>query len=160
MKKLLLSGFLLFSLVGMAIQEIPTTNAVAALLDGREMPEEWTEYTTVDGVKIEYKMKQCESDKMRPQNLVLFRYTNTTNQELTISWVTKVFRNGHCVNCNSLDSPEHAHTLTIPAGEVVEGDGASKENKEVYIFGNFINLIPGMTDQRLTDFELVDLTVQ
>ena len=57
MKKLLLSGFLLFSLVGMAIEEIPAP--AAALIDGIEMPKEWTEYTTIDGVKIEYKMNRC-----------------------------------------------------------------------------------------------------
>lgn len=160
MKKILLSGFLLFSLFGMSIQGMPTPEAAAELLDGIEMPQEWTEYKTVDGVKIEYKMKECMSDKMRASNLLLFRYTNTTDQELTISWVTKVFRNGECVNCSSLDSPEHAFSLTIPAAGLIEGDGSSLNDRELYIFGNFVKLVPGMTDQRLTNFELIDLKVQ
>ncbi|MDG1333906.1 MAG: hypothetical protein P8P74_16330 [Crocinitomicaceae bacterium] len=160
MKKLLLSGFLFCSLLGMANQEFPTP--VAVLTEGIEMPDEWTEYTTIDGVKIEYKMKQCGGDdsKMRAQNLLLFKFTNTTDQELTISWVTQEFRNGECWNCEQMYDGDFNHTLTLAAGEVMEGDGTTKENKEVYIFGNFIKLIPGMLEQTLTNFELVDLTVR
>jgi hypothetical protein len=158
MKKLLLSGFLLFSLVGMAIEEIPAP--AASLIDGIEMPKEWTEYTTIDGVKIEYKMKQCEGDKMRAQNLLLFKFTNTTDQELTISWVNQEFRNGECWNCERMYDGDFSHTLTLAAGETIEGDGTTKEVKQVYIFGNFIKLVPGMTEQSLTNFELVNLTVQ
>ena len=157
MKKLLLSGFLLFSLVGMAIEEIPAH--AATLIDGFEMPEAWTEYTTVNGVKIEYKMKQCQGEKMRAQNLLLFKFTNTTDQDLTISWVTQEFRNGECWNCERMYDGDFSHTMTIAAGETIEGDGTTKDNKEVYIFGNFIKLVPGMVDQTLTSFELVDLTV-
>ena len=158
MKKLLLSGFLLFSLVGMAIEEIPTPSITP--FDGIELSDAWTEYTNLDGVKIEYKMKQCGGDKMRAQNLLLFKFTNTTDQELTISWMTKEFRNGECWNCDRLDIPEFVHTMTLAPGETVEGDGTSKVNKGLYIFGNFIKLVPGMTEQTLTNFELVELTVR
>jgi hypothetical protein len=158
MKKLLLTGFLFCSLIGMAIEEIPTPTTLQ--VSGFEMPEEWTEYTTIDGVKIEYKMKECESDEMRAQNLLLFKFTNTTDQELTISWVTKEFRNGECWNCARLDNPESAHNVVLAPGETIEGDGTTKKNKEVYIFGNYIKQVPGMTEQTLTKFELLDLTVR
>jgi len=157
MKKILLSGFLLCSLIGFAAEEIPTP--ALAPIDGIEISENWTEYTTVDGVKIEYKMKQCEGEKMRAQNLLLFKFTNTTNEQLTISWVTKEFRNGECWNCDRLDVPEYAHMLILPPGGTVEGDGTSKENKEVYIFGNHIKFVPGMLEQTLTNFEFVNVTV-
>jgi hypothetical protein len=158
MKKLLLSGFLFCSLFGMANQEFPAPTT--ALTQDNEMPDEWTEYTTIDGVKIEYKMKRCEGDKMRAQNLLLFKFTNTTDQELTISWVTQEFRNGECWNCEQMYGGDFDHELTLAAGEVIEGDGTTKENKEVYIFGNFIKHVPGMLEQTLTNFELVDLTVR
>lgn len=158
MKKLLLSGFLLFSVVGMAIEEIPTPTVV--LIDGLEMPADWTEYKTVDGVKIEYKMKQCESQTMRAQNLLLFKFTNTTGEELNVSWVTKIFRNDQCANCERLDDDEYAHEITLAPNEVLEGDGTTKADKSVYIFGNFITLVPGMSEQSLTNFEFVDLTVR
>lgn len=158
MKKLLLSGFLLFSLAGMAIEEIPTPTI--APIDGIELSENWTEYTTVDGVKIEYKMTLCGSEKMRAQNRLLFKFTNTTDQELTISWVTKEFRNDECWNCNRLQNPEYAHTLTLAPGQVLEADPTTAENNDLYIFGNFIKFVPGMTEQTLTNFEFIELSVQ
>jgi len=158
MKKILLSGFLFCSFLGMANQEHPTYSDVVA--QDVEISEDWTEYTTIDGVKIEYRMKMCEGDNMRAQNLLLFRFTNTTDQELTVSWVTKQFRNGQCSNCQSLDGGEFDRSLTLAPGEVREGDGTSKKIKELYIFGNFIKLVPGMSNQRLTGFELVDLSVR
>ena len=158
MKKLLLTGFLFCSLIGFASEEVPMPATL--LIEGLEMPQEWTEYTTIDGVKIEYKMKQCEGEKMRAQNLLLFKFTNTTDQELTISWVTQEFRNGECWNCERMYGGDFHHSLTLAAGETIEGDGTTKENKEVYIFGNFIKHVDGMLEQTLTNFELVDLTVR
>lgn len=158
MKKLLLTGFLFCSLFGMANQEFPTPTTLLSL--DLEMPDEWTEYKTIDGIKIEYKMKRCETEKMRAQNLLLFKFTNTTDQELTISWVTKEFRNGECWNCEQMYGGDYDHSITLAAGETMEGDGTSKENKEVYIFGNYINHVPGMLEQTLTSFELMDVTVR
>lgn len=157
MKKLLFSGFLLCSLLGFANEEFPTP---VVPIDGIEISEEWNEYTTIDGVKIEYRMKQCETDKMRAQNLVLFRFTNTNDREIVLSWVTKEFRNDECWNCEQLYDGDYNHRLVMAAGEVIEGDGTTKENKEVYIFGNFIKHVPGMVEQTLTNFELVDLKVR
>jgi hypothetical protein len=158
MKKLLLTGFLFCSLLGMANQEVPTP--AITLTQDVEMPDEWTEYKTIDGIKIEYKMKRCEGEKMRAQNLLLFRFTNTTDQELTISWVSQQFRNGECANCHKMYGGEFDFTLTLAAGEVLEADGTTKERKELYIFGNYIKHVPGMSKQTLTSFELVDLTVR
>ncbi len=158
MKKLLLSGFLLFSLIGAAMNE--SRNYSIVPVDGIEVSENWTEYTTVDGIKIEYKMTLCGGEKMRAQNQLLFRFTNTTDQELTISWITKEFRNGECWNCNRLDNPEYAHSLTIAGGQVLAGDGTSQENNDLFIFGNFIIHVHGMTEQTLTNFEFADLSVR
>ena len=158
MKKLLLAGFLFCSLFGMSNQDFSTP--VNALTEDLEMPDEWTEYKTIDGIKIEYKMKRCEGENMRAQNLLLFKFTNTTDRELTISWVNKEFRNGECWNCEQMYGGDFNHSLTLAAGEVIEGDGTTKENKEVYIFGNFIKHVPGMMEQTLTSFELVDVAVR
>ncbi|MFK7785760.1 MAG: hypothetical protein AB8B56_11625 [Crocinitomicaceae bacterium] len=158
MKKLLLTGFLFCSLFGMANQEFPTPTTL--LTEDLEMPDEWTEYKTIDGIKIEYKMKRCESDKMRAQNLLLFKFTNTTDQELTLSWLTQEYRNGECWNCQRLTDEEFNYILTLAPGEVAEGKETVDQEKELYIFGNFINLVPGMTEQTLTNFEFVEVTVR
>lgn len=125
-----------------------------------EITEEWQEYTTIDDVRIEYRRKLCTPNNGREQNLILFRYTNLSNEVKTLSWVTKVWRNDFCVTCNSLTNPENAHSITLQPNEIIEADGSTALDTDIYIFDNFIKLVPGMQDQRLTNFELIDLNVQ
>lgn len=158
MKKLLLSSFLLFSFFGLTLEETPTP--FIAPDEASQLPEDWTEYKTFEGIKIEYKMALCESDKMRAQNRLLFKFTNTTDQKLTISWVSKEFRNGECWNCNSLHKSDYSHFLTLEPGQVMEADPTTPENNGLFIFGNYIKFVPGMTEQTLTNFEFVELSVR
>lgn len=125
-----------------------------------EPTEEWQEYTTIDNVRVEFKRKKCTPTGDREQNLILFRYTNLSNELKTISWVVKIWRNDYCVNCSSISNPEYAHSITLQPNQIIEADGSSKSDKSTYIFDNFIKLIPGMQDQRLTNFELTDLIVE
>ncbi|MCJ8291187.1 MAG: hypothetical protein HRT58_15550 [Crocinitomicaceae bacterium] len=157
MKNILLFSFFVCAFFARSSSETP--NVVSNPIDGIAISHQWTEYKTVDGVKIEYKMTKCDDGKMRAQNILLFRFTNTTSQELTVSWIAKEFRNEECWNCTRLDDPEYAHELKLAPLEVIEGKGGSNYQKSFYIFGNFIKLVPGMTEQTLTNFELVDLSV-
>ena len=125
-----------------------------------EPTEEWQEYTTINDVRIEFKRKTCTPINDREQNLILFRYTNLSNQPKTISWSTKMWRNDVCVNCDRIDNSENAFAISLAPNQMLEGDGSTKADKTVYIFDSFITLVPGMTDDRLTDFELVNLIVE
>lgn len=145
----------LFSSAAPITQFIPTPNLVNV-----EPTEEWQEYSTIDDVRIEFKRKRCIPEGDREQNLIIFRYTNLSNDVKTISWVVKIWRNDYCVNCNSISNPEYAHSITLQPSQIVEADGSTKSDKSIYIFDNFIKLIPGMREQRLTNFELIDLNVE
>lgn len=119
----------------------------------------WTEYETIDGIKIEYIFQDCNSQSVSNQTLVLFRFTNTTDKEVTFTWKTKTFRNGVCSNCARLENSEYFQELNLSPGQVFEGDCSSKVDKRGYIFSNFINKSPGMSDSKLTDFEFVEVKV-
>lgn len=123
-------------------------------------PEDWELFTTIGGIKIEYKYQTCEFEKVKNQVLVLFRYTNMENIDHTMSWTTKEFRNNECSNCEFIDSYEYRREIHLAPNEVKYGDGTSKEDKTLYLFSNFIKLYPGMRDQRLTGFEFIDVNVQ
>ncbi len=125
-----------------------------------EPTEEWQVYTILNDVRIEFKRKTCTPIHDREQNLILFRYTNLSSDTKTISWSTKIWRDDFCVNCERIENSEHAFSITLTPGQVLEGDGSTKAIKSLYIFDNFVTLIPGMTDDRLTDFELVNLIVE
>lgn len=155
MKKVILNLAILCA----ALSTSATANATT-LNAPIEISYEWTELFTRDGVKVEYKYQVCENATVSNQVLVLFRFTNTTNEIKSLSWSTKEFRNDICTNCHKIDRPEYERTVVLSPGEVLEGDGTSKLDNRVYIFSHFINLVPGMSDQKLTDFEFVNVNVQ
>lgn len=123
-----------------------------------EPSEQWQEYKTVDGIRIDYRMKECTING-RNQNLLLFKFTNLTNDVKNCSWVTEIWRNDVCVNCQSLTDSENAHYLILAPGQSVEGSETSKDNKALYIFGNFVQQVPGMSNHYLTGFELQQMTI-
>jgi hypothetical protein len=151
-----ISAFLLLlnSFNGLAVQDFPLN-----VLVSQEEDTDWNQLFIKDGVKVEFKYQVCNNATVSNQVLVLFRFTNTTNEIKTMTWSTKEYRNDICTTCNSLNNPEFSRAITLSPGEVLEGDGTSKVDKNVYIFSHFINLVPGMSDQKLTDFEFVNVEV-
>lgn len=126
-----------------------------------EISDDWNIVLEKDGVKVEYKVQECNNPQVNNQVLVLFRFTNTTSDQVkTIYWSAKEFRNGNCANCDRIDAQEFVHSLTLSPEEVVEGDGSNKLDKRVYLFSHFIKLVPGMSEQTLTDFEFVNVNVE
>jgi len=121
---------------------------------------QWTEYSTIDGVRIEYKFAECHNASVTNQVLVLFRYTNTTGEDLKVTWKRKVFRNGTCVNCQRLQNAEYGFELMLSPNQVIQGKEDDKSDERLYLFSNFIELSPGMSNQRLTDFEMVNVEVE
>ena len=124
-----------------------------------EVTYEWQELKTVDGIKIEYKYQAFESGTFRNSLLVLFRFTNMSTGSKSMTWVTKEFRNEICSNCDRLDNPEYSRTISLTPGEVFEGKALDASKTEEYLFSNFIKLVPGMSNQRLTDFDFVNVNV-
>jgi len=116
----------------------------------------WKQYSNFQGITIEYREAICTPDNGRKQLLVLFRYTNTTQDKVELTWKSETWRNNTCTNCTS-SSTEHLRTLTLKPSEVIEADGSTKRIKYNYIFGNFSKLVPGMTNQRLTNFKFQNL---
>ncbi len=125
-----------------------------------EITDEWTALISLDGIEVEYKVQECNNKNVRNQVLVLFRFKNTSATEIkTFNWAVKEFRNDVCTNCDRLETQEFQRSLTLSPGEVLEGDGSSKMDKRVYLFCHFIELVPGMSNQTLTDYEFVNMEV-
>jgi len=118
--------------------------------------ENWTLVQEEDFLKIEVKDVICTVNN-REQKLFLFRYTNTSNQKRVYSWQIESWRNNQCVNCHKIDSGEYDRELTLEPGESVEGGCDSKDYKALYLFGNFVELVPGMHEQYLTDYSFENL---
>lgn len=155
MKKIVING--LFALLFLMCNSA----SASPLIDPFEIDVfyEWTEFKTVDGIKIEYKFQACDNVNVRNSVLVLFRFTNNTSETRTMTWATEEYRNDECYNCDNIDSPEYARSITLAPNQVKEADGMSQDDKNTHLFANFINLVPGMSNQRLTDFKFININV-
>lgn len=149
--------FLLLPLL-MSFSMLVSKQAFSTPLD-IEPTSTWTEYMSIDGVTIEYVFQECNSELVSNQTLVLFRYTNTTDHEVMLTWKLKIFMNDECYNCARIENEEYSRSITLAPGEVFTGDCTSKMDKRGYVFSHFINKVPGMSDSKLTGFEFVNVNV-
>lgn len=123
---------------------------------------EWVEYAKIDGVVIEYRFEGCNSSEemgYHNTNTVFFRLVNRNAKSVTVSWTTKLFFNGECSNCEKLERSEYQHSVELGSKETIEGNCDSR-NSDISIPANFIIKYPGMSDTKLTNFELINLRVE
>lgn len=130
---------------------------VVSQVSQNNFPSDWTLYNDFNGVTVEYKYQECNSGQVKNQILVLFKFTNNASEHRSLSWSTKHFRDGDCYNCANIDSHEYAHEISLNPGEVVEADGTSKQDDNIYLFSSFINLAKGMPSTKLTGFEFINV---
>ena len=120
-------------------------------------PEVWTHYANYNGVDVEYKYQECITGTAKNQVLVLFKFTNTTSDSRSLTWSTKHYRDGDCYNCANISSYEYAHDISLAPGEAIEADIENLENKDLYLFSQFVVLAKGMPRSKLTSFEFINV---
>ena len=120
-------------------------------------PENWTHYANYNGVDVEYKYQEGTTGTAKNEVLVLFRFTNTTSDSQSLTWSTKHYRDGDCYNCVNIASHEYAHDIILAPGEVIEADIDNLDDKDLYLFSQFIVLAKGMPSSKLTSFEFTSV---
>ena len=126
-------------------------------LDNIEPAKEWTAFKTVGDVEIEYMFSPCESKEIYNETMVLFKFQNTSNKDLTLRWTTEIWRDNECTNCNETDG-EYTYVLNLRANETIAGN-CDERNPALQVFGNFTKLGPGMSDQHVTDIKFTNLQI-
>ena len=83
--------------------------------------KEWIKYKEVNGVTIYTKIAKCSTEHNPTENdYFVFRYVNSNNYNIRISWKLNVWYNDVCRSCD-LDSPnEYELSLDIKANSKVE----------------------------------------
>lgn len=115
----------------------------------------WTDYRNFDGVKVEYRMQEFEVHG-RMQNWLIFRFTNLNATEVKCTWNIKLFRDNQCENCHSFEGEEFFKSLTLESNQQFVSDPNLVNGWRISEFGNFITIVEGMTDSKLTGFEMVN----
>ena len=89
------------------------------------------------------------SDGIKHERIV-FKYTNLTKQDISISFNRNLFYNGVCYGCNQ---PERRYTVQLKATEVKEYSSKNTES-EYFIFSKDLQ---GFITKTLDSFHIVNL---
>ena len=121
-------------------------------------PAVWETYFENDSVKIEFAYQNCEFSSTAKQEVVAFRFTNLINQTISLSYVTEIWNNDQCLNCNQ-ETKEHHKSLTIYSNKIITAN-CNNEWKEFTIFSAFItNENEAKRYESITKFELKEISI-
>jgi len=123
-------------------------------------PTEWEIYFENDTVKIEYTYQNCEYTEQFNSEYVVFKITNTTNQNVTIEWQEQLWLDDNCINCE-LNNPEFRKEIKISANHTTSGDCKISNNLRIFSkFTERLEDMPGVNKiVSLSKFELKNLTI-
>ena len=128
---------------------------VIFLTSNNLLPNNWEEHFINDTVKIEFPMGAFSS---KDQELVVFRFTNLTNENINLSYSTKIWNNNKEVNLEQ-NSEEILTNIRLLANEIKISD-CENNNKEYTIFSGFVHNKTQERYQTLTKFELTNIITE
>lgn len=107
------------------------------------------------GIDIQTKPLHCNvPSEGYEADLIQLTITNTTNQVKTIQYSFELYYDGVCATC---DHPEMVFTQTLQPQEKLEGVCLDHNRQGLTIFDH---MPAHLTKTKLTDFKIVNVTVQ
>jgi len=124
---------------------------LALIMQTVAFSQDWVESYKDQSVSIEFSKITYESpsDGINHERLI-FRYTNLTAENFTLSFDRKIAYNGVELPL----SDERAFALSIPANTYVEYTEAEKNNKLFYLF---VSDNKGTITKKLSDFKFINI---
>ncbi|MDX1445613.1 hypothetical protein [Lishizhenia sp.] len=151
---LLFAAVLSLSFAGVDMSAVQTTEVQTSF----NPTSDWQVFGNYEGITVEYKQEKIVHSG-RNALFVFFKVTNTNTETKTFNFTRAFYRNDVCWNCKRLDHQENNFSLTLAPNESVEGSATNKENA-LMLFDRFTKLVPGMTDDELTNVVFSNVTVQ
>ena len=135
-------------------QQPVTTNLIDVTT---KKPAKWSTYVDLQNLKIEYKFVDCNPSMGYDQELLLFKFTNKSDAQVSIAWHAQQYYGGTCKTCNYPD--EYGFSLVLEAGESDEGSCALEAKRELVSFSKFTDINYHGEAAPLTSFQLNGLIV-
>ena len=120
-------------------------------LTSMKTKDDWTLFKSIDGVKIFTKIESNTYNKVKT-NYRIFKYENTNNHKVVVSWKLNLWYNGVCRACDLPSPNEYEMKLTLQAKEVKAGT-AKSESKIFAVYQSSEGMSP------LDKFEFENLKI-
>ena len=119
----------------------------------------WEESYSDNNIKIEFSYQICDFSSTASQELLVFRFTNLTNSNLTLDYTAKLWNNSVEVN-TELNQDEFRKTIRLEANETLSSSCENNDMKQFTIFSSFLHNTTGEKYVTLTKFELTNITTK
>ena len=87
----------------------------------------WETHFINDTIKIEYSFMICEFSSTASQELVIFRFTNLTNNNIKVSYSTKLWNKENMVNTEH-NHAENRKNIQLYPNEIKESDEIKRKS--------------------------------
>ena len=118
----------------------------------------WELYYSDNDIKIEYNYMICEFSSTASQEIVIFRFTNLSENKITLNYETLIWHDDTEINTEqNLD--EFRKTINLNNNEIITTNCEDKW-KEYSIFSAFVHNETNEKYISLTKFELINITTE
>ena len=118
----------------------------------------WELYYSDNDIKIEYNYIICDFSSTASQEIVVFRFSNLSENKITINYETQIWHDDKEINTEQ-NTDEFRKTINLDNNEIIT---INCENiwKEYSIFSAFIHNETREKHISLTKFELINITTE
>ncbi len=118
----------------------------------------WELYYSDNEIMIEYNYMICNFSSTASQEMVIFRFTNLSENKITINYETQIWQDDKEINTEQ-NTDEFRKTINLDNNEIIT---INCENiwKEYSIFSAFIHNETREKYISLTKFELINITTE
>ncbi len=119
---------------------------------------QWQEYYIDNQVKIEYRDIVCDFSSTADQEMIVFKFTNLTNIDITLDYETIIWHDNTKVNTEQ-NQEEFRKTIRLSADQTIEIN-CEEQLKQFAIFSGFIHNETSERYVSLTKFELTNINIK
>jgi len=120
--------------------------------------DNWEEYYSDNQIKIEYNYMICDFSSTASQELIVFRFTNLSENNITLNYENQIWYDGKEINTEH-NSDEFRKTINLENNEIITTN-CENQWKEYSIFSAFVHNETNERYVSLTKFELINITTK
>jgi len=118
----------------------------------------WELYYSDNEIKIEYNYMICDFSSTASQEIVVFRFTNLSENKITLNYETQIWHDGKEINTEQ-NTDEFRKTINLNNNEIITTNCENKW-KEYSVFSAFVHNETNEKYISLTKFELINITTE
>ena len=117
----------------------------------------WELYYDDDEIKIEYNYMICDFSSTASKEMIIFRFTNLSEEEITLNYETEIWYDSVKINTEQ-NADEFRKTINLNSKQIITIN-CENQWKEHAIFSAFVHNETSEKYVSLTKFELTNITI-